>query len=107
MCTGAALSRGSTPAASAHDLLRCPPDHTRPPLLRSVEAVRGKLHVRRNCGGSALRRVADGDAVSAAWLPGAAGRPGEIPERYHLHPLDLAAGACLKRWGLLDRVLAT
>ena len=55
-----------------------------------------------------MRWIADRDAVSAAWLPGLIGRPHDVPERYDLHSLDLAArNGMSPALGLLDRVLAT
>ena len=42
--------------------------------------------------GARLCRLADGYAACATGLSGPAGRPGDIPERYRLDALHLAAG---------------
>ena len=68
----------------------------------------GGYHVRRDRRRGTLRRIGDSHAVGAARLSRAARRTDDIPERYRFDPFHLAAGvARLKRWGLLERALAT
>ena len=80
--------------------------------LGGADAKRGEPRwprsIRRDRGGRALRRLADGDAAGPQGLPGAARRPRDLPERHGVHPRRAPAGRrpCAK-WGLLDRLAAT
>ena len=66
--------------------------------LRTEEKVRtrvqgGVSHVRRDCGGGALRRRGDRDAAGAQGLPRAACRQGALSERHdHVDPPGVAGG---------------